>query len=215
MHLYLIRHAKTDSHLKNIRQSPDSPLGEYGISQAKALAKSLVGVKFDHLYSSTWPRAIQTAKEISKELGIKIKKHPHIHENLKHPALNDVNLENEINQRFMKERSQNWNNFDWKFQGEGESVNDLIKRGEKVIKSLVKKHPNDSVCLVSHSYFMAIVTSILIIGPLSDKNIFMRLVRNLEVTNTGVTKFISDPLTSSWRLLFYNDHHHLTQPPKP
>ena len=211
MELYLIRHAKTDSHLKNIRQSPDSPLGQYGISQARALAKSLIRVKFDYLYSSPWPRAFQTAKEISKKLGLEIKKHPRIHENLKHPDLDDVDMESEINQRFMKERSNNWDNYDWKFDGVGESVNELISRGEKVINSLVKKHPNDSVCLVSHSYFMAVVASILIIGSLSDKNIFMKLVKNLEVTNTGVTKFTFDPITSSWRLIFYNDHHHLTQ----
>lgn len=211
MDLYLIRHAKTDSHLKNIRQSPDTPLGKYGLKQAKALAKRLKNIKFDHLYSSSWPRALQTAKVISKQLGIKIKKHPHIHENLKHPGLNDIDMESEINQTFMKERSENWTNFDWKFGGEGESVNDLIKRGEKVIKSLVKKNPHDSVCLVSHSYFMAIVTSILVIGPLSDKNTFIKLVRNLEVTNTGVTKFVYYPDTKTWRLIFHNDHHHLEE----
>ncbi len=61
MILYLIRHGKTDVCLENRRQSPDTELGELGKQQASSIAKRMHLTKIDHLYSSNWPRAIQTA----------------------------------------------------------------------------------------------------------------------------------------------------------
>jgi broad specificity phosphatase PhoE len=212
MQLYLIRHGITDAHLNKIRQSADTPLGKHGLQQAKAVAKRLKNIKFDYLYSSNWPRALQTAQEIAKEINMEIKLHPLIHENLKHPSLNDIPEDSQINQRFVQERKDNWYNFDWKFDGEGESVNDLIQRAQKVINYLVQTHPSDDVAIVSHSYFMAILTGVMILGPETDRDVIMRLVRSLEVTNTGVSKFIYYPDSQIWRLIYHNDHHHLESP---
>lgn len=205
MQLYLIRHGITDAHLNKI----NTPLGEHGLQQAKAVAKRLKNIKFDHLYSSPWPRALQTAQEISEELSQEIKIHPLIHESLKHPSLNNIPEDSELNQRFVKERLENTTNWDWKFDGEGESIKDLINRAQKVIDKLVQDHSHDDVAMVSHSIFISIMSVVMLLGSNSDLNTIMKLIRSMEVSNTGVSKFIYYPDTKTWRLVFFNDHHHL------
>jgi len=83
MDLYLIRHGKTDNHIENKRQSPDTPLGEVGKKQAQALAEKMGISKIDKLYSSEWPRAAQTAQYLSTKLDLIIQTHPLVHESQK------------------------------------------------------------------------------------------------------------------------------------
>ena len=73
MKLYFIRHGITDDHLNDVRQTPDSPLGKMGKKQAEKVAARLKEVKIDHLYSSDWPRAKQTAEEIAKQMELPLK----------------------------------------------------------------------------------------------------------------------------------------------
>ena len=95
MILYLIRHGKTDAHIARRRQSPDEPLGELGRKQAELVAKKMKLTKIDHLYSSDWPRALQTAEFIALTTGQKIKTHPLVHELEKTPLLNNADDQSE------------------------------------------------------------------------------------------------------------------------
>ena len=134
MLIYLIRHGKTDSFLENKRQSPQTPLGEYGKKQARAVAEKIGNQKIDHLYSSDWPRAHQTAQAISEITGIPIKIHPLVHEMEKSKVLDNVDDESEVKLRYLDEIQRNRFNFDWKFNNDGESLNETIDRAKKVMR---------------------------------------------------------------------------------
>ncbi len=209
MILYLIRHGKTDAHLKNRRQSPGTPLGDFGRRQAKAVAKRLHLLKIDHLYSSDWPRAYQTAEIISKKSKLPIKVHPHVHEMKKSPLLDDLPDESETAKRYYAEMKASEGNFDWKFNNEGESLNELIDRAKSVIKFLVKEHVDDTVAIVTHGTFTMVLVSVILLGPDYDKKSFLNLLKSIHIHNTGITSFDYDSEKKRWYLNCLNDHGHL------
>lgn len=165
--------------------------------------------KIDRLYSSDWPRAIQTAEFISKTLGQEIETHPLVHEIQKHPQLDEISDDSEINLRYTKESRENTNNFDWKFDGQGESLNEVIERAKKVIEFLESEHPQDTVAVVSHGVFLTVVTTLILLGFDFDKKTFLKLSWSLKIHNTGVSTFKFDPETKYWTMICFNDHGHL------
>ena len=209
MILYLIRHGKTDAHLENRRQSPTTPLGELGKKQAEALAEKMNLSKIDHLYSSDWPRAIQTAEALSARSGLPIEIHPFVHEMQKSPMLDDIFDDSETNRQYQAGIKEHALNFDWKFNNEGESLNETIARAAKVIDFLVSEHNNDTVAIVTHGTFTAVLVSLMILGADFDKEAFKRLFMSLAIHNTGVSSFEYNPKTKYWKLLCFNDHGHL------
>ncbi len=186
-----------------------TPLGEFGKKQAEALARKMNLTKLDHLYSSEWPRAIQTAEFISKHTKLIIRTHPFIHEIQKHSSLNEVPDESEISQRYRREALENKENFDWKFDGQGESLNEVIDRARKVIEFLVREHADETVAIVSHGIFMTVMTTLILLGPDFDRKTFLKVSWSLKIHNTGISCFKYDPKTKYWTMLCFNDHGHL------
>ena len=68
MKIYFIRHGSTNSLEKNISQSAEEPLSQKGVEEARQLTKRFKSVKIDLVISSSYTRAIQTAKFISKKI---------------------------------------------------------------------------------------------------------------------------------------------------
>jgi len=209
MILYLIRHGKTEDHEKNIRQGPNSPLGEYGVKQAKEVAERFREMKFDHLYSSDLPRAKQTAEEIAVQTALPLKINDLFREAVKSVRLDGQPYEGELNQRFLRERDENKDNFDWKFDGEGESLNELIKRAKRVLEYLIDNHSEDTVAVVSHAYLIGVVTSLVLLGEDYDPKSFLKLLYGLRLENTGVCSYEYIGEKKRWKLVCYNDHSHL------
>jgi broad specificity phosphatase PhoE len=209
MILYLIRHGKTDAHLNNKRQSPDTPLGDLGRKQAEALAAKMNLATIDHLYSSEWPRALQTAQLLSQSSSLSIKTHPLVHEIKKHPQLNEISENSDLNLRSIKESRENVDNFDWKFEGQGESLNEVIERAKTVTAYLESEHLNDTVAIVSHGVFIMVMTALILLGTDYDQTSFRKLIRGLKIHNTGVSSFSYNPDSKHWILTCFNDHGHL------
>lgn len=211
MILYLIRHGKTEDHEKDIRQAPHSPLGEYGKRQAEAVALKLRDMKFDHLYSSDLPRAKQTAEKIAEKVGMEVRINNMFREAVKSERLDGLPYEGELNQRFLKERDENRENFDWKFDGEGESLNELIERGKGVLTFLIENHHGERVAVVSHAYLIGVLTSLMLLGDDYDEKSFLRLLLGLKLENTGVCQFEYEEDKGKWKMWCFNDHSHLVE----
>jgi len=103
----------------------------------------------------------------------------------------------------------NTGNFNWKFNNEGESLNDAIKRAKKVVKFLVTKHSGETITIVTHGTFMAILTALILLGPDYDEKSFVRLVMSLSVHNAGISSFKYEPEAKYWKMICFNDHGHL------
>ena len=132
-----------------------------------------------------------------------------VYEIQKHPDLDEVADESEINLRYMKESRENTGNLDWKFDGKGESLNEVIDRARKVISFLVKEHADETVAIVSHGIFLTIMTSLILLGFDYEKDSLLKLSWSLKIHNTGVSTFRFNPETKHWTMICFNDHAHL------
>jgi broad specificity phosphatase PhoE len=64
MKVYLVRHGRTGGNVAKRHQSNATPLDELGREQAKKMAQTIVPLKPTHIITSTFVRAIETAREI-------------------------------------------------------------------------------------------------------------------------------------------------------
>ncbi|WP_235206697.1 histidine phosphatase family protein [Paenibacillus tyrfis] len=72
--MYLTRHGQTEWNSKKKMQGHlDSPLTDYGMQQAEWLKERLENVHFDAIYSSSSPRAFNTARIVSGNHPVQIK----------------------------------------------------------------------------------------------------------------------------------------------
>ena len=151
MRLVLVRHGETAWN-KEGRFQGQSPVGlnELGIRQAQQMAKSIVPMKPAALYSSPLPRALMTAEEISRELGITAQPLDGIRE------VGLGKLEGVTGQEMRSKYPQIY--AAWRKDPsrvvfpDGESLQQLQERSWNAIKGLEKAHARDVVVAVSHNF---------------------------------------------------------------
>jgi broad specificity phosphatase PhoE len=151
--IYFVRHAVTPTTGKEL---PGRRLGlhlsEAGLAEASRCAGYFRDLKdsgtiISSIYSSPLERAVETAKEISKAIGVRVK----------------------INQKFIEcdfgvmtgklisdlSKTLDWKKLHawpsiWRFE-KGESFFDLYYRLQLGLESLLKKHGGQSIVVVSHA----------------------------------------------------------------
>ncbi len=212
MRLYLVRHAKTETRLENKRQTPSSPLGEFGLEQARLVGKRLKSVGAHVLLSSNWPRALQTAEMISKETGLQVKEYPDLHEQETPEVVHGVDVDSDINLKYLEERSKAGDNldFNWKFDGGGESVNELLLRARNVCNTLATEHKGKKVIAVTHGVFIAILVATMLFGFVAEKKTIVDFLKTFTHNNAGISIMDYDEETGLWSLVSLNDHSHLS-----
>lgn len=204
MKLILVRHGETEWVKQGRYQgSSDIPLNQYGILQARAVARVLKTEKPKIIYSSALCRSYQTAHEIAQTCRKSITVDKRLNElcfgeweGYKHAK---------IYQKFPK-AAEAWYTASWNScPPGGESLKSLNGRIHSFLKDLSKHYSNKSThVLVSHG------------GPIR-----MFLIRILKIAPTVFWTLRIDPasismihLTIHWReLLLLNSQAHLVPPP--
>ncbi len=209
MNLYLVRHGKTDAKENNKKQDPTTPLSVEGIKQAEAVADRLLKEQVDVLISSKWDRAYQTAEFISKKLSLDLTTTEGIQEKEHNPIIYGVDRNSEVFKKFNEESETLGNNLDWKFEGKGESVRDLINRAIKFQKYLIDNYSDKNVLVVSHGQFIRAFTIISLLGLDYNDETFYKLYTSISPSNTGITHFEYDTERDHWELVYFNDHLHI------
>ncbi len=208
MKLYLVRHGKSVAHESNKRQSPDTPLGFEGKKQALSLASRISSEPIEIILSSPWARALETAQSVSSHVSLPIEQIEMIHEREHHPAIYGIDYADTFNEVYETESKANEHNFDWKFEGKGESMKELIARAKKFQKYLETTHSNKNVLAVTHEHFVrAFITTVLLGDTVSDET-FKSVFQKISLKNTGISLFEFDAKTDAWKLVYLNDHMH-------
>lgn len=112
-----------------------------GEHSASALSKKEELQNISALYSSSYVRALSTAKYISLENDLPI----HVNEALNDRVIGQLGLLDGID--FFRRQEHD---FDFKLHG-GESLNGVKRRMTTLLKSLLKSHENERIAIVSHN----------------------------------------------------------------
>ena len=148
--IILTRHGQTLWNIEGrVQGSLDSPLTERGIIQARSLALRLKDEGVKHIYASDSPRAIDTAEEIRRELGL---------ERLSSsPALREFSF-GEWEGYIWQELRDTYPDIFKIWDSEphlvttpgGENMEMVLKRAWAFLQQIIQIHSGETVCLVTH-----------------------------------------------------------------
>ncbi len=158
--IHLIRHGQTDWNIKGLYQGQlDIPLNQTGIQQAKQVALSISGKKFDAIYASDLTRTKQTAEIIVQELNLFVHTDFRLRE-IFHGEWEGQYYEEIKRSQLEKLISIRTNPFDDRPPG-GESIGEVAERMIDCLDEINQNHPNQDIIIVSHG--MAIATILCIV----------------------------------------------------
>jgi probable phosphoglycerate mutase len=211
--LYLIRHGESVANVEPIigGMRGDVGLTELGRRQAALLEERLARsqLEIDMLYSSTLPRARQTAEYVARALRLPINYDDNFQE-LRPGEADGLSI---------AEWEQRYGRLEWGFGNPfrpfspgGESWSLFLVRVGAALQRLVTRHPGQRVAVVCHggvleaSFFHAFG-----LGPMAS-----RMVR-FGPLNTSITQWRYHPVgplgVPFWTLITFNDAAHLLGEP--
>lgn len=160
LEIYLIRHGQTKWNLENKMQgSLNSDLTVEGVKQAVSLGKELNKHYFDHIYSSTSPRALETSRLIFGD-----------EKKTSSDLLGEIAMgawEGKTYQEIEKLAPLEWNNFfnhpfNYFPSKDGESFAQLEARLKVFIKEEGLRERSGKIAIVSHRITIRMLISLLI-----------------------------------------------------
>lgn len=200
---YLIRHGETDWNNKKILMGQtDIPLNSLGEKQVEVLASYIKNLDIDIIYTSDLSRARSTAEAIAKKSGKQYIPDERLREcsagnleGLTFPEMIEL-FPDEINLYRLDEISY--------LPPEGESRIEFIKRVSTFIESLIGKHHNENLALVTHGGVIRALLSYILSNDFkitSPK--FSQLFR---VDNCSISLITYN---KQWEISYLNDIHYL------
>jgi probable phosphoglycerate mutase len=146
----LARHGETNWNLERRFQGQlDIALNYKGRLQARALARELSGVHFDHIYSSDLQRAVDTAAPHAALRGLSVHKRPELRE--KHDGVWHGLSHPEVEARYPEEyRHYLARRADYAAPG-GESLMRFAARVRAGLTKIAEAHPGETLLIVAHA----------------------------------------------------------------
>jgi len=149
--IYLTRHGQTQWNVEGrIQGWNDSPLTELGVKQAQWLSDRMKEINIDKIYSSSSGRAYKTAEIINENKKIELISHDGLRE-LKLGKFQGLNQQ-EIKTQYYEEYYNYCNRPEiYKPTGDGETIEELIGRVNKVIMKIVEENQGKNILVVTHT----------------------------------------------------------------
>ena len=162
--LILIRHGETDWNTTGRWQGQtDVPLNERGRQQARQLVADLAGMQIDAIYSSDLGRARDTAAPLSQAAGLPVIVDARLREI--HQGEWQGMLAAEIEARYAEAlRSRREDPLNLAPPG-GETVAQVRARVLRCLEQILKRHPDESVVIVSHGFVLGLLRAHLLGEP--------------------------------------------------
>ncbi len=197
--LYIVRHGQTEWNIQGkIQGHKNANLTEDGLKQGDKVAERMASEKIDIIYSSDLDRARITAEKISKTTGAKLIVTEELREMnfgvWEGEFFKDVKVSDPDGyMKWMKE-PENLN------IAEGETLEILEKRMEKVINKIVAENEGKNIVIVSHGTALKTLILHLLKMPLTN-------YKNLAMDNVSLS--IVEKRDYNNVLKLYNDTGHL------
>jgi broad specificity phosphatase PhoE len=193
--IYLLRHGETAWNITKVfRGRAEVPLTDNGRKQAEYAAQFLVNKGIKAIYSSPLSRALETAQAVGKALNLE----PIIDGHL--TGLNFGPWQGRPYEEIEKEYPDQFHLYKtephlFRIQG-GETLDEAMQRGLAVVKDVEKRHPKDTVLLVTHR----VIYKLILLGILGlDSSRFWQL----KPDTASVSEFDTTP--GGYVIIKFND----------
>lgn len=208
MKLILVRHGQSEGNTAKVHQHPDSPLSEHGRLQAHHAGKHLQNMKIDKMYSSTLPRAAETAAIIAT----------HINNTIEHtPLLREIQRPSEVvgkphedlpTKNIWSIITEHYHDPSWHFSDE-ENFFDMKARVLSFLHHLQNHHTNENILVVTHGIFLRYLYAIFAHGQELSSKTYFHTSNDIDTDNTGIS--IIEYKNGAWNILNWNSTDHLPQ----
>lgn len=135
--IYFVRHAKPDF---SVHDDLTRPLTDKGIIDSKNICEFLKEKSINKIYSSPYKRAIDTIKELSQNLNIKIE----VVDDFRERKISNIWIED-----FNKFSKSQWENFEYKLN-DGESLNEVQSRNINALHKILNENSNQNIVIGTH-----------------------------------------------------------------
>lgn len=136
--LYLVRHAQPV--YQGYQETPElAPLSEKGRADSERLADFLQGKGIEQIYSSPYPRAVQTLEPLARRLGLPIELEPDLRERTVGSWVED----------FPAFARRQWEDFDYRLE-QGESLRQVQQRAVPALERLVQCSEGKTIAAGGH-----------------------------------------------------------------
>jgi 2,3-bisphosphoglycerate-dependent phosphoglycerate mutase len=135
--VYFVRHAKPDF---SIKDDLVRPLSEDGINDCKKVTEFLLDKKITKAFSSPYKRAIDTIKDFTESVDLKIE----IIDDFRERKVDNVWIED-----FNKFAKDQWSDFNYKLS-EGECLNEVQNRNINALMKVLKENTDENIVIGSH-----------------------------------------------------------------
>jgi probable phosphoglycerate mutase len=211
--LYLVRHGESVANVEPIiaGMRGDVGLTDRGREQARLLERRLhaEGLRADHLYASTLPRAWETAQYVARALQLPIQPDDELHE--LRPGDADGLTVDQWRERYGGVDRPGRRDPFHAFSPGGEPWAAFLVRAGAALTGLVDRHPDETVVAVCHagvveaSFYLAFG-----LGGTANRVAFATL-------NTSITRWRHQQSQPGgrrdWTVVTFNDAAHLTDTP--
>lgn len=203
-HVVIIRHGQSQGNAEGrFGGHTDTPLSPRGRRQAKATAKALAAEKFDAIYSSDLPRAIETATPLAELTGAPLETTDALRERSV-GVMEGLTFEEAAEQHPEQYRALLQRDFDHVLAG-GESYRQTLDRASRKLDAVIEQHKGGRIALFAHTGTICILI-LHLMGALDSPELKPVWI---ATANCGITRF--DLRDDGFvRVLVLNDTRHLT-----
>jgi broad specificity phosphatase PhoE len=202
-HVIIIRHGQSQGNAEGrFGGHTDTPLSPRGRRQAQATAKALASEKFDAIYSSDLPRAIETASPLAKLTGISLETTDALRERSV-GVMEGLTFEEAAEQHPEQYQALLRRDFEHVLLG-GESYRQTLDRASRQLDEAIEEHKGGRIALFAHTGTICILI-LHLMGALDAPDLKPVWI---ATANCGIARF--DLRDDGFiRVLCINDTRHL------
>ena len=207
-YFYIVRHGETELNRAHIKQGSQGGLSEKGILQAQMIGQAFRTLHIQHIYTSPFERAEQTADIIQKELGCRVSFVALLAERKNASETIGKSVDDAEVMRIEGLTKYGFHEDTYRFSDE-ENFHDLKKRAQKAL-SYLSRRPHTRMLVVTHHVFLHIFLSYLLHREKLTANDLVKLSFFNPADNGGVTVCVYHPWhgqfkdTNGWEVRVYN-----------
>lgn len=205
-HIYFIRHGESESNVDDIYRDAAASLTERGQMQATLAAQQMAHIELSELFASDFSRAIDTADAVAKATGLSTKQHKMFGE-WREPTILFGKHKKDPEARKVMTQIRTASSADYQYSDE-ERFDELTTRVREAI-TFLEEHDAQNICVVTHGGFLRVLLGNLLLGDFFTGESFMQSFKKVSIHNTGITHVIYNP-EHGWKVVSFNDHHHLS-----